>query len=913
MRLPSLRAGKELARDRGVKDTVALADALSRARAYAPFLRLAAEREAPLVDLLFAEGLAPALAATEAIDLALPLADGLRVARRRLSLVLALGDLAGLLPLEAVVARLSGFADRALDLTIRAAIAERAPDAEPAGFAAIALGKHGSRELNFSSDIDPILLYDPATLPRRPRDGAVDAAVRIARRVVELLSANTAQGFVFRVDLRLRPSPEATPIALPVDAAIGHYESAALPWERAAFVRARAAAGDLGLGERFLRAVQPFVWRRSLDFGAVGELRAISRRVRAHHGEAPLGPGYDLKRGRGGIREVEFFAQIHQLIHGGRDASLREPATLPALAALARAGHVGEGEAAALAAAYRVLRTVEHRLQMVDDRQTHGLPETPDALDDVARLHGLSGRDALLDLLRPHVLAVAAAFDALIETGGERLPHTADALDAALLAAGFPDPAAVRARVEGWRSGNARALRSAAAQDALEAMLPALLPAFARAPDPGRAVNRFDALVARLPSGVNLFRLLEARPALAELLSAVLAHAPALAEALADHPELLDGLLDASAFLPAPPVSELAAEFARGGEGGYGELLDAVRRRVNERRFAVGVQLIAGRADPLDAAAAYARIAEAAVDVVARAAAGEFARAHGRVPGAELLILGYGRLGGAALTHASDLDLVFLFTGDFGDRSDGPKPLGATDYHNRLARRVAGALSLPTAAGPLYDVDTRLRPSGAQGLLAVSVDSFLAYQRDEAWTWEHMALTRARPVFGPADARAVVEEGIAAVLARPRDDAKLTADVVAMRAEMAAHKLPVGSLDVKLGPGGLVDLEFAVHLLQLRYCEAFDFRLGEAVRVLAAARLLPPDAPAWHDLLTRLLVMLRLIAPAGDDPAEASRPLVARACGAADWDALLAMHRAARQGVGDIWDMVARGREGEWS
>ncbi|MBS0504528.1 MAG: glutamine-synthetase adenylyltransferase, partial [Proteobacteria bacterium] len=386
----------------------ALTDAIERASAHAPFLRGELERHRDLADLLAAGDLDGALAAIAVVSDDAPVSRRLRLERGRAALTLAIGDLAGLLSFEQVTEALSDLADRCLTTAIEAAITERTPGEAPRGFAVIALGKHGGRELNYSSDIDPIFLYDPGTLPHRAKEEASEAAVRIGRRVIELLQARDADGYAFRVDLRLRPSPEVTPIALPVEAAIGYYESSAVAWERAAFVRARAAAGDIALGQSFLDAIRPFVWRRSLDFGAIKEMRAMSHRIRDHHGRAAFGPGYDLKRGRGGIREIEFFAQIHQLIHGGRDRNLRSQTTIPALEALAAAGLIGADEVAELAEAYRLYRTIEHRLQMVDDRQTHELPKDAAALDNVARLHGMADGAALTDLLRPHVEAVGA-------------------------------------------------------------------------------------------------------------------------------------------------------------------------------------------------------------------------------------------------------------------------------------------------------------------------------------------------------------------------------------------------------------------------------------------------------------------------------------------------------------------------
>ena len=837
-----------------------------------------------------------------------PVARRLRIERRRLALSVAIGDLAGALDLTAVTTALTDFADRALDLAIRTAIAERYPDAEPVGFAAIALGKQGSRELNYSSDIDPILLFDPETLPRRAREEPEEAAVRIGRRVVELLQARDGDGYVLRVDLRLRPSPEVTPIVLPVDAAIAYYESQALPWERAAFIRARAAAGDLGLGQRFLDAIRPFVWRRGLDFGAMREIRDISARIRDHHAQGQqLGPGFDLKRGRGGIREAEFFAQIHQLIHGGRDPALRVPATREALGKLASAGWIDAGEARVLADGYSLLRTIEHRVQMVDDRQTHALP-VDGALDGVAQLHGLADGEALIELLRPATNGIAKIYDALDDSRRPELSRDRVKLDAALADHGFAADAGAGDRVARWRDGAYPALRSPAARAALEAVLPVVMPALATAPDPRAALTRFDRLLERLPSAINVLRLLEARPALTELTAAILSHAAPLAEALAARPELLDGLLDGHALGPVGAVPELAAAMRVGDAGDdYGAQLDHVRRVVGEIRFALGAQVVAGVSDPLDVAAGYSRLAEAATEVLAAATVAEFERAHGRVPGSELVILALGRFGGGALTNASDLDLVYLFTGDFAGQSDGAKPLGATLYFNRLGQRVTAALSVATAAGPLYPVDTRLRPSGSSGPLAVSLASFERYQREEAWTWEHMALTRGRPVFGSAGARQAVQDIIARVLGGDRPSRDIAAEARSMRAEMAAHKPPTGPLDAKLLPGGLVDLEFAVHVVQLTHRTGFDPDLRRAIDALVEKELLPPAMRDAHDLLTRLLVTLRLVAPDAAEPAPATRALIASAVGAADWEGVVARLHSTRQEVEAVWARVAKG------
>ncbi len=881
--------------------------ALARAERHSPFLREAMKAQPAIADSFLAEG------AQAAAELALSL-DGesleaeLRHRRRGLALAVALGDLSGELSLETATRLLSDFADSAIDQALRAAILERVPDAQPGGFAVIAMGKLGSSELNYSSDVDLLLLFDAATLPRREREDAGEAAVRIGRRLIELLQKRTADGYVERVDLRLRPSPEVTPIALPVHAAISHYESSALPWERAAFIRARAAAGDVELGERFLDAIQPFVWRRSLDFGVIDEVRQISARIRDHFAQgSSIGPAFDLKRGRGGIREVEFFVQIQQMIHGGRDPTVRAPATLDAIAALTSAGRLEEETAGELADAYRLLRTIEHRVQMVDDAQTHLIPVQPEAIDNVAQLDGLENGQALIEKLRPHVERAGAIFDGLASDERRQLSNDPDILGRELASLGFTDPPQAARHIADWRSGKARSLRSPAAQQAFEAMLPGLLQAIAAGTDPDYALNRLSDIVERLSSGVNLFRLLEARPPLAELLAKVLAHAPALAEQLARRPELFEGLFDASSFAMPPEASEFAQLLADAMRGlPYDVALDRARRLVNERRFALGVQLIDRRRDPLEVTEGYARVAEGALVALGQAAAEEFQSAHGTIPDAELVILGLGRLGGYSLTHASDLDIIYLHSAEQGRVSDGAKPLGPNDYFNRLASRVTAALSVPTAAGPLYDVDARLRPEGAKGMLVVSLNAFERYQREEAWTWEHMALCRARPVFGSPEVRQEVAAMIDRIVRMPRDFAKVAADATKMRADMERHKRHRGPLDVKLGPGGLVDLEFATHVLQLTKHVGLSTRLEVALEQLSAESLVPANIVDALKLLSRMLVMMRLVAPGNVKPSPETWELVAQACGAASWGELLAEHDAARQSIADLWNSIRR-------
>ena len=538
---------------------ISLKEAMARAQANAPYLAMAMDLQPELTALLAEDDIAAALSfCDQAGEGAETVRQKLRREKRALALALAIGDLAGHLTLTDVITRLSDLADRALDEAIADIYAQRYPDAPVEGFAVIGLGKHGSRELNYSSDIDPIFIYDPDKIPTRGREEPSDASRRIGQQLVEALNARDADGYVFRVDMRLRPSPEVSPVALPVNAAISYYESSALAWEQAAYIRSRAAAGDQQLGQDFLETINPFIWRRSLDYGAIKNIGAVTAQIRDHYASGQkFGPGYDLKRGRGGIRETEFYAQMHQLIFGGREAGLRVPATRDALAALAKAGRIDAVKADTLSQSYALYRVIEHRLQMVNDQQTHDLPSDLEALDRVARLHGLNDGEQLIQLLEPHVDAVGAIYDDLIgEDTTNILPQNSAALRQAMVKAEVADADLFVDKINRWRSGKVTALRSAAAIDSFEAVLPDLIDSLALSPNPEKAIVRLDNLIERLPTAINFFRMLEARPGLRDTLCNILSHAPVLADALSHRTELLEGLIDATAFDLPPSVEK---------------------------------------------------------------------------------------------------------------------------------------------------------------------------------------------------------------------------------------------------------------------------------------------------------------------------------------------------------------------
>ncbi|MEM8726352.1 MAG: glutamine-synthetase adenylyltransferase, partial [Pseudomonadota bacterium] len=660
-------------------------------------------------------------------------------------------------------------------------------------------------------------------------------------------------------------------------------------------------------GEAFLERIKPFVWRSALDFGAVEEIRRLTAQIRLNYdGPQRPGPGFDVKRGRGGIREIEFYAQTHQLIHGGRDPSLRVKGTRAALDALAAAGRIGSHTAETLGVSYDRLRMIEHRLQMVNDRQTHVLPDGA-ALDGVARLDGLADGAALVAELEAITERVGQAYDRLI--GDQVSPASPEPnpqpVAERLASLDMPGGEQLAKRIEGWRDGRYQCLRSPPALAAFDTLLPDLLDALGDSDDPERGLLRWEGVLASASSAINLFHLLKARPKLLARLVAVLTLSPMLAGELARRPELLDALIDESALTLPGSVAEIAEQMERGVmRDDYEAVLDSIRVRTGEARFALGVQLIEALSDPIDIGAALSHVAEAGLQVAVDATRREFERVHGRIEGSEICVLGLGRFGGGALTHASDLDIIYLFSGDFLAQSDGERPLGATLYYNRLASRISAALSVPTAQGALYEVDTRLRPQGNQGPLAVSLEAFAKYQREAAWTWEHMALARARVLVGSDMAREKLGRIIGGVLRQQCDPKKLREDVLNMRGEMAQHKPARGPLDVKLLRGGLVDYEFLIHFLQLRDGEGLVPDFAAALPMLVEKGAIPRELIAAYDLMTRILVAGRLLAPDGMEPPQAAARSMARACHARDYQDLLRALGEARHEVAKAWDAI---------
>jgi glutamate-ammonia-ligase adenylyltransferase len=820
----------------------------------------------------------------------LPLADlpaALRQSKRRLALLAALCDLGGIWPLAEVTGALTALADRAVDLPLQRLIADevrrgKLTDLGPAhGMVVFAMGKMGAGELNYSSDIDLICLFDETLYPGTELDARA-AFIRVTRRLTAILSDVTAEGYVFRTDLRLRPDSGVTPVCLTMGFAMAYYEAEGRTWERAAWIKARPCGGDLAAGTRFLKALTPFVWRRHLDYAAIEDAHAMRLRIRGHRGlgGAVKVEGHDIKLGQGGIREIEFFTQTRQLIAGGRDADLRGRTTVGGLASLAEKGWIPKDVADTLAADYRAHRELEHRLQMVNDAQTHEMPVTPEAVARIAAFLGQPDPDFRADLL-----ARIERVETL--TQGFFAPSAADA--------SLPElTPQMRAIVSGWQSYPA--LRSDRARAIFRRLAPSLLTRLTEAQNPEEALVALDGFLSGLPAGVQIFSLFEANPPLVDLIIDIASTAPALARYLSRNAGVLDGVIGGSFFAPWPGAAELTRALTARLEAqpDYEKTLDAARVFLKDWHFRVGVHHLRGLIDAFEAAKSYADLAQSVLAALWPVVGEEFARKHGPAPGRGAVLLGMGSLGAARLNAGSDLDLLMIYDAPGIETSDGRRPLPTRSYFSRLTQALVTALSVPTAEGKLYEVDMRLRPSGRQGPVAVSLASFESYQRTEAWTWEHLALTRARVLAGDPGLGAEVEAIRRSVLAEKGQGGTVLADVADMRARLAAAKPGLAPWEAKLGPGKLMDIELLAQTLALqaaspaRGVEAQIAAGRKAGRISAAqaGTLLKAYRLCWH-----LQAGSRLLSDRDLDPAKlgmGARAFLLRECEEASPEALSA-------------------------
>jgi len=843
-------------------------------------------------------------------------ADAMRLLRRMKSeaaLLIALADIGGVWPVMRAAHALTHLADTAVNAAVRFVLAEAERDGrlkfvgntrsqEGSGYAVLAMGKMGAFELNYSSDIDLIVLYEP-TAPALPADAEPSTLyVRLTQRLVKLLQERTADGYVFRTDLRLRPDPASTAIAISTPAAVSYYESVGQNWERAAMIKARPCAGDIAVGEKVLSEIAPFVWRKYLDYAAVSDVHALKRQINAYRGHGEIAvEGHNIKLGRGGIREIEFFAQTQQLIAGGRNPGLRDSDTLTTLDKLCGDKWIDSDARDAMKEAYCFLRVVEHRLQMVNDEQTQTLPPEKEDVERFARFLGYTDRNAFAKVLLGHLDKVQHYYARLFEKTPDQersvfvFPPDADnhkTLDR-LAELGFRAPLEASSIIRHWLSGGHRSLKSESARTHLEALLPPLLEHIARTDNPGASLILFDHFLANLRGSARLLSLLRQNPELIALIALVLGTAPRLGNTLARHPQVMDALVDPSFFGALPDEIELGRRFdAALAQSRYDEdLLERIRTFGLEYMFLIGVRILSGTVTARKAGEAFARLADAVIRAVHRAVADNFAATYGHLRGEETAILAMGKLGGFEMTATSDLDLILVY--DFDDaqpESDGPKSLYGAQYFARLTQRLINALTAQTNYGALYQVDMRLRPSGRAGPLATRLDGFADYQETEAWTWEHMALTRARLISGSGAFSQRVERVIRDVLRRPRNAGLIAGDVLEMRAAIAKEKGEGDRWDLKYAAGGLIDIEFIAQYLQLVHAhqlpdilDTSTLRVLEkalSLRVLTVedAEILRGAAQFYHDITQ----ILRLCLPGAFDPKTAGAGLLRLLARAAD-------------------------------
>ncbi len=858
--------------------------------------------------------LAAILAATEALSGG---ADDLRAPLRRLKgelhLLTALADLGGVWDLDQVTDALSRFADVSINAALRAVAEDQRlrgklvspPDdarGPVPGLFGLAMGKHGAFELNYSSDIDISLFWEPDALIPALADGLEPQRFvdRLAQSLATLMQERTGDGYVFRVDLRLRPDPSSTPPVVAAPTALAYYESVGQNWERAAFIKARAMLGDVGAGRDFLKALRPFIWRRSLDYPAILDIQSIKRQIHVHKtGDSLEAAGANLKLGRGGIREIEFFAQTQQLILGGRNPALRAPRTVDALAALRDAGHVAVDACAELTDAYVALRRLEHRVQMLDDEQTHSLPEDPAARRRVAALSGvedLSGFDAGVEGLLVGVNRrygelfegeeeLSSPYGSLVFTGVENDPETLKTLDRM----GFSDPVMVAETIRGWHHGRIPATRTARGRELFTRLAPRLLTALADTGAADAAFRRFAVFFSGLSGGVQVQALFLAQSRLFDLVVGVMAFAPRLARALGRYPAALDSMLDArfarSIEEDTGVVAQMGAEAAAAPD--FETAMNVVRRVHREQMFRIGVQSLTGRAGPEEAGRAYTTLADACLRALAPAAMAETVRQGGALPGGAVAVVALGKAGSREMTATSDLDLMTVYDAP-EDAVSAKKDWAAGVFYSRFTQRLIAALSAHTAEGGLYEVDMRLRPGAAKGPVSLRLSAVEDYYATEADTWEFMALTRARVVWADDETfGARVSATLDDILRRPRPDISFAADARRMRDRMARQRPPQGHWDVKLAPGGQVDAEFVAQVRQLRQARA-----GEPLTVSTLEALSddPELAEAWRlqQALSQILGAAFDDRPDPDQEPEGFRERLAKAAGFPDYGALTA-------------------------
>jgi len=878
----------------------------------------------------------------------------LRQAKAETAFLIALADISSAWTVVQVTETLSHFADTALSVSIEWLLREaykagridrsRLPDAfeevladqtrrrvlSPlSGLVVLAMGKYGAFELNYSSDIDIVIFYDPDKLPLADDLYPSDFFVKLTKSVARIMQDRTQDGYVFRTDLRLRPDPGGTSVAVSLPAAAIYYESRGQNWERAAFIKARPVAGDIGQGVEFLKDLAPFIWRKNLDFAAIEDVHSMKRQIHAVGGHSKVAVGgHNIKLGRGGIREIEFFVQTQQLIAGGRDEELRGAQTLVMLDMLAGKGWIENETARELKHAYKFLRRLEHRLQMIEDAQTHSIPSTPEGLAHIACFSGEGSVEnfsasliAQLSCVQSHYAnlfetapPLAEESGNLVFTGADDDPSTLDSL----AELGFKQTKSMSATIRSWHTGRFAATRNPRSRERLTALMPQLLRSLGRTSDPDVAFARFHDFLVGLPAGVQLFSLIYSNPWLLDLLADICGTAPQLALYLSKNSNVLDAVIAPDFFetLAAPIVLREEVDAQLAGVDDYETALDKMRIWAREQRFKLGTRILMGSADAEEAGPAYAHLASEIIQGLKPVAEREVMKRHGRLPSSQSVVLAMGKLGSEEMSAESDLDLIVIYDQEDPDvYSQGDKPVMGAQYFAKTSQRLINALTAPTGEGRLYEVDMRLRPSGNAGPIATRLESFITYQRTQAWTWEHMALTRARVVCGSLDLQAKVEAAITDILTQQREGEKLSGDVCNMRNRIATEFPSKNPWDLKYVRGGLLDIEFIAQYLQLRHAHQNPeilrrhtrTSLQEAGRSGAISAVESDDLVGALDLVLNLTQINRICIAGTLKPDEATiglKALLARSAQAPDFAVLEAELASSQARVFELFQKI---------
>ena len=805
--------------------------------------------------------------------------EQIRLARQRASVLVALADLSSEWDVDQVIGRLSEFADVVLQQTVRAVLFEATRNGifvpqDPqrpeigSGLFVLGLGKLGGLELNYSSDIDITVFFDEVKLADRVKDHPKSFAIWAVRTLVHALQSTQPTGYVFRVDLRLRPDPGSTQVSMSTTAAKQYYRDFGQNWERAAMIKARPVAGDIQSADQFLTELSAFVWRESLDFLAIEDIQAIKGQLEYHAGSQTIAfEGQNIKLGRGGIRQIEFFVQTQQLIYGGRQPDLQVRGTLAALRVLMREGHVTSRAFTHMTTAYRYLRQLEHRLQMIDDQQTHSMPTDRVSLERVAYFQGERSIRHLKSRLLTHLSNVERHFDNLFKgsdpvslaqgplvfTGVEDDPATLVTLERL----GFKEGPVICDVIRQWHRGQLKATETETERELLTKVIPDLLVAFSDSGDPDAAFLEFAELIGRLPDGARIFALFRHNPRVLAELAKLLARAPRLSKRLARFPDLISTLIIPPSNRRLKLDQGLAAEFKHSvvDTQPYENWLLNAQRWTSRQRFLVSLQLLNGHLKPSVAARHYTSIAQTVLSAVYNRVWTEFVNQHGKIANAEHCVLGLGRLGSRQMTSTSDLDLVFLYriVGNQKDHvSDGPDPLPLQTYFTRFSQKVVSALGSHSFEGQLYDVDLRLRPSGNAGPVTIEWGSFTQYQYSTAETWETIALLKARPIAGVMSFRKIIQRGLKKIVDKPRPPEKLRADIISLKQRIDQATRDDSLWDLKYGNGGIMDIELIASGLFLSNIDRFSStnreNTLETLKKLRRKRLL--NTTQFRDLST---------------------------------------------------------------